>query len=201
MIILGLTGSIGMGKSTTAAMLRALKVPVYCADEAVHAAFMPGGKAVRKVGSLYPDALKKTREGKFYIDRKVLGAAAFSDKKLMKKLEAIMHPLTRAAEKAFLKDARKAREKLVVLDIPLLFETGADKRVHGVMVVTAPAAIQKERVLARPHMTQAKFRAIVKKQMPDREKRARADIIVDTGKGRAHTRKILKKIVTELSQD
>ncbi len=199
MIILGLTGSIGMGKSTTAAMLRALKVPVYCADEAVHAAFLPGGKAVRKVGSLYPDALKKNRKGELYIDRKVLGAAAFTDKKLMKKLEAIMHPLTRAAEKAFLKDARARKKKLVVLDIPLLFETGADKRVHGVMVVTAPAAIQKERVMARPHMTTAKFRAIVKKQMPDKEKRKRADIIVDTGKGRAHTQKILKKIVSELT--
>lgn len=199
MIILGLTGSIGMGKSTAAKMLRQMKVPVHCSDEAVHAALGAGGAAVKKVAALYPAAVKKNRAGKAFIDRKALGAAAFHDARLMKKLEAIMHPLTRAAEKDFLKNAKAAGKKLVVLDIPLLFETGAEKRVNGVIVVTAPAALQKERVLARRHMDEKRFKAILEKQMPDAKKRKKADIVIDTGKGLAATRAALKKIVRELA--
>lgn len=198
MIILGLTGSIGMGKSTAAKMLRALRVPVHCSDEAVHALLNVDGKAVRKVGALCPAALRR-RKGKPFICRATLGVAAFSDKKLMTKLERVLHPLVRVAEKEFLAHARKARKKLVVLDIPLLFETGADTRVHGVMVVTAAKAIQKARVLARKGMTPARFNAILAKQMPDAQKRKRADIVIDTGKGLAHTKAQLKKVVATFS--
>jgi dephospho-CoA kinase len=196
MIILGLTGSIGMGKSTAAKMLRQMKVPVHCSDEAVHAAL--NGEAVARVAALYPAALKTTR-GKKTIDRKILGKAAFHDAKLMKKLENILHPLTRAAERKFLSEAKKAKKKLVVLDIPLLFETGRDKQVHGVIVVTADAKIQQKRVLSRPNMDEKKFRAILKKQMPDKMKRKKADIVIDTGKGMAATKAALKKIVKEFT--
>lgn len=198
MIILGLTGSIGMGKSTAAKMFRALRVPVHCSDEAVHALLNVNGKAVRKVGALCPEALKK-RKGKPFICRATLGAAAFHDTKLMKRLEALLHPMVRASEKEFIARARKTKAKLAVLDIPLLFETGANTRMHGVVVVTAAAKIQRARVLARPGMTPARFKAILAKQMPDKEKRTRADVVIDTGLGLAHTKAQLKKVVAAFS--
>jgi dephospho-CoA kinase len=198
-IILGLTGSIGMGKSTAAKMLREMKVPVHCADEAVHALLGAGGKAVARVARLCPKALVKMRGGKKYIDRKILGAAAFHDAKLMKKLERLLHPETRRMEKAFLEKARAAKKKLVVLDIPLLFETGGETRVHGVLVVSAPAKVQKERLKQRG-LTQARMRAILQKQMPDAQKRKRADVVIDTGSGLAVTRRQLKQVVSALLQ-
>ncbi len=190
MKILALTGSIGMGKSTAAAMLRRMGVPVYCADEAVHRLLGPGGFAVEKIGWRWPLALQ-TSGGKKFIDRAVLGKTAFHDAALMKELEAILHPLVRMEEKKFLKHARARREKIVVLDIPLWFETGR-KNADTVMVVTAPAFVQAQRVLQRPGMTADKLNGILKRQLSDGEKRRRADIIIPTGLGRSYTWKKLK---------
>jgi dephospho-CoA kinase len=195
MKIIGLTGSIGMGKSTAAKALRMMRVPVFCADVAVHNALKAGGAAVDRVAKLYPKAVKKTR-GKKSIDRKILGAAAFVDKKLMKGLEKILHPLSRKAQAEFLKRAKKKKAKAVVLDIPLLFETGAAKRVDLVMVVSTHAHIQKKRVMARPGMTLERFHAILKKQMPDAEKRKRADIIIPTHTHAVMVRALAKALKT-----
>jgi dephospho-CoA kinase len=193
MKIFALTGSIGMGKSTAASLLRRMGVPVHCADDVVHKALSPGGAAVARVGKLYPKALRKNFLGKKYVDRKILGAAAFHDTKLMKKLEQILHPLTKKARKTFLKQARKKKEKAVVLDIPLLFEKKLEKEADVILVVSAPAKVQKRRVLSRPGMTEKKFRAILSRQMPDREKRKRADIVIPTGRGRGVTKRSLKQ--------
>ncbi len=193
-IIIGLTGSIGMGKSTTAGLLRKLRVPVYAADDAVHALLGVGGKAVTRVAKIFPQALK-TRRGKKYICRTALGSSVFHDAKKMKALEKILHPMVREEEKKFLAAARKAKARVAVLDIPLLFETGGEQRVDAVMVVTASAAIQKQRVMARKNMTAARFKAILKKQMPDKQKRQRADFVIDTGHGRAAVTMQLKAIL------
>lgn len=195
MKIIALTGSIGMGKSTAAAMLRRLGVPVYCADEAVHGLMRAGGKAVEQVGKLHPAALKKTPDNKAFIDRAVLGKAAFHDAKLMTRLEAILHPLVRLEEKKFIEAQRKKRSKLVVIDIPLLFETKGEKRADKIIVVTAPAFVQAGRVLLRPGMTREKLRGILARQMPDAEKRKRADIVLHTGLGRHATFQALRRIV------
>ncbi|OYZ89727.1 MAG: dephospho-CoA kinase [Rhizobiales bacterium 17-65-6] len=176
MWILGLTGSIGMGKSATAGLFRAEGVPVYDADAAVHALYR--GEAVAPVEAAFPGV---TRDG--VIDRPALSARVLGDAAAMKRLEAIVHPLVRAQEMAFLAKARAAGARLVVLDIPLLFETGGERRVHAVAVVSAPAVVQKRRVLERPGMTQARFEAILAKQLPDSLKRARAHFLIDTGRG------------------
>ncbi len=184
MRILGLTGSIGMGKSTAAAMLRRMHIPVHCADEVVHHLLGPSGAAVSRVANLYPAAHDKQTNS---IDRSVLGKAVFHDAALMAKLEAILHPLVREQEKKFLQRARASRKRLVVLDIPLLYETSGEKRVHQVMVVTAPHFIQRMRVLSRAGMTHEKFTAILARQYPDALKRKRADAVIHTGLGRAFT--------------
>lgn len=184
MRIIGLTGSIGMGKSTVAGMLRRMRIPVYCADEAVHALLGPYGVAVNAVAKLYPAAYHPETKS---IDRTSLGMAVFHDAALMKQLEAILHPLVRLQEKIFLQRCSTMRKRLVVLDIPLLFETRAEKRMHRVMVVSAPSFIQRSRVLSRIGMTTQKFRAILAKQMPDAQKRNRADVVIPTGLSRAVT--------------
>jgi dephospho-CoA kinase len=184
MKIIGLTGSIGMGKSTAAAMLKDMGVPVHEADAAVHRLMQPGGAAVDAVGELYPPACAKNEKGAVFIDRGVLGRAAFADDHLMQKLEAILHPLVRQEEKRFLDEARARGVKLAVLDIPLLFESGGETRVDEVWVVSAPPFVQRLRVMARPGMTPEKFAAILVKQMPDEEKRRRADVVIPTGFGR-----------------
>lgn len=176
MWILGLTGSIGMGKSATARLFRDMGVPVHDADASVHALYR--GAAVEPVEAAFPGV---TRDGA--IDRPSLGARVLADPEAMKRLEAIVHPLVRAEEEAFLAKARGAGARLVVLDIPLLFETGGGKRVDAVAVVSAPKAVQRARVLERPGMTNEKFEAIVEKQMPDAEKRRRAHFVIDTGRG------------------
>ncbi|MFG1376465.1 dephospho-CoA kinase [Xanthobacter autotrophicus] len=176
MWVLGLTGSIGMGKSATAGLFRAMGVPVHDADASVHALYR--GAAVAPVKVAFPGV---TREGA--IDRAALGARVLADPEAMTRLEAIVHPLVRAEEEAFLAKARSARARLVVLDIPLLFETGGTGRVDAVAVVSAPKAVQRARVLERAGMTEAKFEAIVGKQMPDAEKRRRAHFVIDTGRG------------------
>lgn len=193
MKILGLTGSIGMGKSTASALLTDLGVPVYDADRAVHALLAPGGAAVKRVVRAFPTA--KTGNG---VSRPKLGKLVFGKPKALKRLEAILHPLVRQQEKAFLRRMRARRARLVVLDIPLLYETGGEKRCDAVAVVWAPAALQRARVLRRPGMDAKRLRAILAQQVPDRVKRARADFAVPSGLGRAVTRRALARIVAAL---
>ncbi|GJE03373.1 dephospho-CoA kinase [Methylobacterium isbiliense] len=179
-VILGLTGSIGMGKSATAAMFRARGVPVHDADACVHALYGPGGAAAARIGAAFPGTL--TPDGA--VDRDRLRAAVIGDPARLTRLEGLVHPLVREAEQAFL--AAHADAPLVVLDVPLLFETGGEARCDAVAVVTAPPEVQRARVLARPGMTEATFAAILAKQMPDAEKRRRADALIETGFGFPH---------------
>lgn len=193
MVILGLTGSIGMGKSTAAGMFRYLGVPVYDADVVVHQLMVPGGAAFDPVIAAFPDALKNGK-----IDRQLLGARVFGDPVALSRLEAILHPLVRVQETKFIKRHRRAGRSLVVLDIPLLFETDGEERCDHVAVVSAPRFIQLQRVMARSGMTKAKFSAILSKQMPDREKRRKADFVIPTGLGRAVTFNAIRNIVDQL---
>jgi dephospho-CoA kinase len=192
-IILGLTGSIGMGKSTTSAMFRAEGVPVYDSDAAVHALYASGGAAVAPVEAAFPGVVVDGA-----IDRARLSAAVVGDPEALQKLEAIVHPLVGAHRIGFFEDARAAGHDIVVLDVPLLYETGGDKKVHKVVVVSAPADVQRARVLARPDMTEAKLEAILARQTPDAEKRARADFVIDTGQGLEHARGQVRDILTRL---
>lgn len=191
MKILGLTGSIGMGKTTAAAMLRRLGVPVHDADATVHALFAPGGAAVAAVDAAFPGVV---RQGQ--VDRAALGAIVFGDGAALKRLEAIVHPLVRRAERVFLARHRRRRAPLVVLDVPLLFESGGARRCDKVAVVSCPAFLQAQRVLARPGMTAARLQAVLAKQLPDREKRKRADFVIPTGMGKPLALRRLKAAVT-----
>lgn len=193
MIIIGLTGSIGMGKSTAAKILQRLGLPIYSADQVVHDLLAVNGRAVKKVARLFPDTLSKGA-----IDRKKLGAIVFGKPALRKRLEAILHPMVRQEEQRFLRAAKKCKAPAVVLEIPLLFETGAESRCDVVVVVTAPKAVQQARVMRRKGMTAEKFRAILKAQMRDTEKRRRADYVVQTGKGLADTRRQLVAVLARL---
>ena len=187
----GLTGSIGMGKSTTAQMFRDEGIAVLDSDQIVHDLYR--GAAVAPIAAAFPDVVV---DG--VVNRSALGAHVLSDPAAMKKLEAIVHPLVWAARDAFIQQRQAQGDWIVVYDVPLLFETGADKSVDAIVVVTAPPELQKQRVLMRPGMTQEKFEAIAGKQTPDTEKRARADFIVETGEGldaaRAQVRHILKTL-------
>ena len=174
--VLGLTGSIGMGKSATSAMFRAFGVPVHDADACVHGLY--SGAAAPLIEAEFPGTV---RAGK--VDRAALGERVFGHPERLEALEGIVHPLVRAEEAAFLARALLARSSCAVLDIPLLFETGGDTRCDAVVVVTAPAEVQRARVLSRPGMTAERFDAILAKQMPDAEKRRRAHFLVDTGRG------------------
>jgi dephospho-CoA kinase len=178
MIILGLTGSIGMGKSETARMFQRLDVPVYDSDAAVHALYAAGGAAVRPIGEMFADAIVNDA-----VDRQILGAHVLGHPDRLKQLERIVHPLVGQAQMAFLEKARAQNAPLVVLDIPLLFETGGNGRVDKVLVVSCPPELQRARVLARPGMSEKKLDAILAKQMPDAEKRARADFVIETDGG------------------
>ncbi|GLS30085.1 dephospho-CoA kinase [Mesorhizobium albiziae] len=192
MIILGLTGSIGMGKSTTAKMFAEAGIPVHDSDEAVHRLY--AGPAAELVEAEFPGTAANGA-----VDREKLSRAVVGSDAAMKALERIVHPLVRADANAFVEDNRRKGAPLIVLDIPLLFETGGRDRVDKVAVVTAPADIQRERVLARPGMTLEKFDAILAKQMPDAEKRRRADFIVDTGGGMEAARQDVRRIIDALS--
>lgn len=186
MVILGLTGSIGMGKSTAAADFRRLRVAVHDADETVHALMAPGGAAFGQICQVFPGVRSKVG-----IDRKRLGDLVFADMAALKKLEAILHPLVRKQKTEFLKRSALRRQNLVVLDVPLLFETGGEAKCDAVVVVTAPTFVQRARVMARPGMTTEKFESILAKQVPDLIKRRSADFVVQTGLGRiASLRKI-----------
>lgn len=193
MLLIGLTGSIGMGKSETAKMFRELGVPVYDADAAVHKLYEKGGKAVEPLRAAFPSAIVDDA-----VDRKALSRAVLGLPDQMKKLEAIVHPLVGEVQMEFLADNMKAGAPMVVLDIPLLYETGGEARVDVVVVVSAPYDIQKTRVLARPDMDEAKFAAIHAKQVADEEKRKRADFIVESDKGLDHARAQVAAIIEAL---
>jgi dephospho-CoA kinase len=193
-IVLGLTGSIGMGKSTAAATLRRLGLPVFDADGEVHRLLAPGGTAVREVEAAFPGV--RNPEGG--IDRQRLGQRVFGNQAALRRLEGILHPRVRIAERRFVARARARREPLVVLDIPLLFETGGVERCDYVLVVSAPLRLQRERVMRRPGMSESRFAGILHAQMPDREKRRRADFVVATALGRGTTFRRLKAIVRAL---
>lgn len=195
MIILGLTGSIGMGKSTAAQMLKRLGCAIHDSDAAVHAALSPRGDAFEAVALNFPVAWDKK---KHIIKRDVLGGIVFKDAAQKKKLEAILHPLVRADQKKFIQAQKRLGKKFVVLDIPLLFETGSESRVDYTVVVSAPYHIQARRVLARPNMSDEKFQAILAAQMSDGEKCKRADFIVPTGMGLSYTYRSLKNILEGL---
>ena len=194
MIILGLTGSIAMGKSETARMFRELGVPVFDADDAVHRLYAVGGAAVGPVSREFPSACVQGA-----IDRSKLGALVLDKQKDLKKLEQIVHPLVQESRANFLQTAKAAGEPLVVFDIPLLFETGGDKSVDKIVVVSAPADIQRARALARPGMTEEKFEAILAKQLPDEEKRERADFVVDSSRGLDFAEQQVRDIVDVLT--
>ncbi|MBZ9711032.1 dephospho-CoA kinase [Mesorhizobium sp. ESP7-2] len=192
MIVLGLTGSIGMGKSTTAKMFAEAGVPVHDSDEAVHRLY--AGKAAPLVEAAFPGTIVGGS-----VDRAKLGARVLGDTAALKKLEAIIHPLVRADADAFLARHRNAGESIAVLDIPLLFETGGRGRVDKVVVVTAPAEVQRQRVLARPGMSEEKLASILAKQVPDAEKRRLADFVIDTGEGMDAARAAVAAIIAELA--
>lgn len=192
MIILGLTGSIGMGKSTAAQMFADLGVPVNDADAVVHALYR--GEAVAPIEAVFPGA---TVAGA--VDRKELSRQLSENPALFKTLEAIVHPLVRKAERAFLARHRAEKSPLVLLDIPLLFETKAENRVDAVVVVTCDPATQKDRVMKRPGMTEEKFALILSRQVPDAEKRAKADYIIDTSGELDSTRAQVAAIVRQVT--
>jgi dephospho-CoA kinase len=187
-VVIGLTGSIGMGKSTTAGFFADAGVPVYDADRAVHRLY--AGEAAPLVEAAFPGV--SYSEG---IDRAELARRVVGDAEAMKRLEGIIHPLVRREEERFLAEAQHAAVPVVVLDIPLLFEAGAAHRVDAIVVVTAPAEMQRERALSRPGMTEDKFQALLAKQMPDAEKRRRADFVVDTSQGFDSARRQVRAIL------
>ena len=195
MIVIGLTGSIGMGKSETARMFAEQGVPVCESDAIVHRLYEKDGAAVAPVAAAFPDM--RDDGG---IDREKLSRHLAANAEDFARLEAIVHPLVRAEQENFLKDARKRNVRLAVLDIPLLFETGRDRDVDRIVVVSAPAEVQRRRVLARPGMDEAKFAAILARQLPDAEKRARADFIVDSAHGFDHARRQVRDIIAALSK-
>ena len=195
MIVLGLTGSIGMGKSTTAALFADEGALVWDADAAVHDLYARGGAAVRAVEAAFPGVT-----GPEGIDRTKLAEALRADPDGYARLEAIIHPLVREHRADLMDRARAAGARLLVLDIPLLMETGADAEVDAVVVVTAPAEVQRERVLSRPGMTPERFAEILARQTPDAEKRARADFVIETHRGMDDARRQVRAVVDEVTK-
>ena len=193
MKIIGLTGGIGMGKSTIAKAFRRAHVPVFDADAAVHTLQARGGRAVPAIAQAFPSAV---RDGA--VDRAALRAVAIPDPAAMRTLERILHPMVRAAEQAFLARAHRAGRAVVVLDIPLLLETGGERRMDLVLVVSAPRSVQRARVRKRRRMTNAEIDTIIARQMPDAEKRRRADVIISTGLSRHHALRRLRRLIQEM---
>ena len=192
--VLGLTGSIGMGKSATAAMFAARGVPVHDADAAGHTLYGPGGEAARAIGTAFPGTLAPDGG----VDRDSLRAAVLGRPEALARLESIVHPLVGEVAQDFL--SRNSAAPLVLLDIPLLYETGGERRCDAVLVVTAPPDVQRARVLARPGMSEAAFEAIRSKQMPDAEKRARADYVIDTSRGFAAAEAAVDRIIAAVTR-
>ncbi|MGX7704091.1 dephospho-CoA kinase [Methylobacterium sp. Gmos1] len=192
--VLGLTGSIGMGKSATAAMFRARGVPVHDADACVHALYGPGGAAAAAIGEAFPGTL--AADGS--VDRAALRNAVLGDPDRLRRLESLVHPLVARARDDFL--AAHAAAPLVVLDVPLLLETGGEARCDAVAVVTAPPDVQRARVLARPGMTEEAFAQILAKQMPDAEKRHRADYLIETDRGFPHAEAQVDAVIAAVTK-
>jgi len=196
MRVIGLTGSIGMGKSTTAAMFREAGIPVYDADAAVHEAYDVGGIAVGPVGEAFPGVVRDGR-----VDREELRKRVLGNPEALKVLNGIVHPLIGKNRAKVFEDAQAAGADMIIMDVPLIFETGGEKNMHAVIVVSAPADVQRERVLAREGMTPERLDAILAQQVPDAEKLARADYVVDTGKGLEPAREQVKAIIAALRRD
>ena len=190
MFILGLTGSVGMGKTTAAAAFRQNGIAVYDADAAVHQLMGPKGKALGSVRKAFPEAVKNN-----CVDRRALGSIVYRNKKALAHLESILHPMVQDMQLEFLRKCAKSRAKLVVLDIPLLYENNIDRFCDAVAVVTAPLYLQKIRVLRRPGMTPKRFNQIVKNQLSDSQKRKRADFIIQTGLGQNHSLLCIRNII------
>ena len=198
MVVLGLTGSIGMGKTTVANALKATGAAVFDADAAVHRLLAPGGAAVAPVLARFPDAA--SGEGAaLAVDRGALGAQVFADPEALADLEAILHPRVRAGERHFLAASQRRGCRLAVLDIPLLFETGGEARCDATVVVSAPSFVQRARVLRRTRMTEERLAAILARQMPDAEKRRRADVVIQTGRDRRVSRLATRRLAARLS--
>jgi dephospho-CoA kinase len=191
----GLTGSIGMGKTETAKLFARLGLPVFDADAAVHRVYERGGGGAEAIAHRFPDAVVDGR-----VDRARLTRIVAQDPLALRALEALVHPLVREAEAQFVEAARARNEELVILDIPLLFETGRADTMDAIVVVSAPEAVQRERVLKRPGMTPEKFEAILARQMPDVDKRAKADFVIETDKGLDDALAQVKRVAAELRQ-
>jgi dephospho-CoA kinase len=192
-LLIGLTGSIGMGKSETAKMFATLGIPVYDSDAAVHRLYESGGAAVEKIAEAFPGTVHDGR-----VDRAILSKQLAGDEAAFRKLEAIVHPLVADENRKFLASAQADGAEMVVQDIPLLFETGGHTRMDAVVVVSAPAHVQRRRVLERAGMTEEKLDQILSRQMPDAEKRAKAHFVVETGQGLDHAFTQVKAIVEAL---
>lgn len=193
MIVLGLTGSIGMGKSTTAAMFREAGIPVYDADAAVHAAYDVGGVAVGPVGEAFPGVVRDGR-----VDREALRQQVLGKPEAMAKLNGIVHPLIGRSRAEAFAAAQASGADMIILDVPLIYETGGEKNMDAVIVVSAPADMQRERVLAREGMSPERLDAILAQQLPDAEKRARADYVIDTGNGLEAARQQVLAVIADL---
>ena len=193
MIILGLTGGIGMGKSTAAAAFRRARIPVFDADAAVHRLQARGGRAVRAIAEAFPGTV---RDGT--VDRSALRHVVLSNADALTRLEGILHPMVRQEERAFVARARRRGNRGVVLDIPLLLETGGDQRVDRIVVVSAPHDVQTHRIRARRRMSDADIKAVIARQKPDREKRRRADVVIRTGLSRHESLKALSRLIREV---
>ena len=195
MIVIGLTGGIAMGKSTVGKMLEYLGVPVHDSDQAVHRLLAEDQDIIQAVGGMFPGTVDAKTD---MVDRAALGQIVFADPAKRKQLEEILHPRVREDQTRFISEAQKLGLKRVALDIPLLFETGADERVDVVLVASAPAYMQRRRALERPGMTPEKFKSIKTSQLPDSEKRKRADYVIETGLGHAHSMTMLKHALHDM---
>jgi dephospho-CoA kinase len=193
MMVLGLTGGMGMGKSTAAAAFRRARIPVFDADAAVHQLQARGGRAVRPIEAAFPGTV---RDGA--VDRVALRHAVLGNRDALTRLEHILHPLVEQEERAFVARAHRQGRRAVVLDIPLLFETGGDRRVDRIVVVSAPRAVQMHRIRSRRRMNPTDIAAVIARQMPDAEKRRRADVIVRTGLSRHNSLKALNRLIREI---
>lgn len=196
MKVIGLTGGIGMGKSTAAGVFARSGFPVFDADAAVHALQAPGGRALPAIAAAFPDTV--LTDGRMRLDRTALRQAVLKDPGALRRLEAIMHPLVRTEQRRFLQRARRRRVRAAVLDVPLLLETGQQDGVDLVVVASAPTAVQMWRVLRRGRMTQEQLTAVMARQMPDHEKRRRADVVVPTGLSRRHALRTLRPLIRRL---
>ena len=198
MKVIGLTGGIGMGKSTAASVFRRARIPVFDADACVHRLQAPGGAALPAIGRAFPGTVAE-RDGRLVLDRAALRMAVLGDPTALARLEAILHPMVRRAERAFLARARRAGARAAVLDIPLLFESGGPGRVDQVVVVSAPPDIQRHRVRQRRRMSADQLAAVLARQMPDAQKRRRADLVVRTGLSRRHALRTLRRFIAGIA--